>query len=65
MSKVKLQSLTNMIAKPVCKTGGVLAPRAMCGSVSVYHDDKGHRCMAHGNTKCKHKVINRDKGSEK
>ena len=25
----------------------------MCGSVSVYHDEKGHRCMANGHKKCK------------
>jgi len=57
MSKVKLKSLTNMIARPVCKVSGVLTPISMCGSVSVYSDDKGRRCMAHGNTKCEHKVV--------
>jgi len=59
-NKVKLKSLTNMIARPVCKVSGVLATKAMCGSVSVYNDDKGHRCMAHGNTKCEHKVVEDD-----
>jgi len=58
MNKVKLKSLTNMIARPVCKVDGVLAPKATCGKVSVYNDDQGHRCMAHGNTKCEHKAVN-------
>ena len=42
--------------KYLCKSAGVVAPRAICGAVSVFSDDKGHRCMAHGNVKCKHKV---------
>ena len=38
-----------------CLTGGVVGPKAICGKVSVYSDSKGHRCMAHGNKKCKFK----------
>lgn len=41
--------------KYICSTGGFVAPNGMCGKVSVYHDEKGHRCTAHGNVKCKHK----------
>ncbi len=44
--------------KYICTTGGVVAPNAICGAVSVYSDDKGHRCTAHGNTKCKFKKVN-------
>ncbi len=43
--------------KYICSSGGVLGPRAMCGKVSVIHDNKGHRCMAHGNKVCKHKRV--------
>lgn len=40
----------------VCAVNGVVAPNGICGAVSLYSDDKGHRCTAHGNTKCKHKI---------
>ena len=40
----------------VCKVNGMVAPNGVCGKVSVYRDDKGHRCTAHGNTKCVHKI---------
>lgn len=43
--------------KYFCSTGGFVAPNGICGKVSVYRDEKGHRCTAHGNFKCKHKVI--------
>lgn len=43
--------------KYICTTGGVIAPNAICGAVSIYNDDKGHRCMTHGNTKCKFKKV--------
>ena len=51
-------SLNKVIkTKYICTSDGVVAPNAICGSVSVYSDDKGHRCMAHGNTKCKLKKV--------
>ena len=43
--------------KYLCKSAGCVGPNAICGKVSVFSDDKGHRCMAHGNVKCKHKVV--------
>ena len=41
--------------KYICVVAGVIARNAICGAVSVANDEKGHRCMAHGNTKCKYK----------
>lgn len=37
-----------------CKVNGVLGPNCLCGSVGV--GKNSDRCMAHGNTKCRHKV---------
>ena len=49
--------MNNRVSKIIyiCSVSGVIAPNAICGAVSVAKDEKGHRCMAHGNTKCKHK----------
>jgi hypothetical protein len=43
--------------KYICTSSGYLAPRAICGKVSVAEDSKGHRCCEHGNTKCKFKEV--------
>ena len=51
MSKNKIKNIIY-----ACKVNGMVAPNAVCGKVSVYRDDKGHRCCAHGNTKCVHKI---------
>lgn len=50
--------------KYICTTGGVIGPFALCGKVSVAHDNLGHRCCAHGNVKCKHKRKQQSKGEE-
>jgi hypothetical protein len=55
MSKRKIKDIIY-----VCAVNGMVAPRAVCGAVSVYRDEHGHRCTAHGNTKCKHKKITKD-----
>ena len=46
--------------KYICSSGGVVGPNAICGKVSVYHDEKGHRCMAHGLVKCSFKRTLKD-----
>lgn len=41
--------------KRICLSDGVFAPNALCGHASLCEDDEVHRCMAHGNLKCKHR----------
>jgi len=58
----ELKMLMNNKVKNIiysCAVSGVVARNAICEKVSVASDEKGHRCMAHGNTKCRHKINNR------